>query len=91
MFMEMGSRGPKAIEAVVDYKRFAFEFTKFRASDDVALLSCFGMQVGGGNISGTHFQSVHFGKEETQSYGFHANYTSISLFGVHWGTTTICH
>ena len=91
MFMEMGSGGPKAIEAVVDYKLFIFEFTKFGASNDVALLSCFHMQVGGGDVSGAYFRSVHFGKKETQSYCFHANDTSISFFRVHWGTTTVCH
>ena len=89
--MEMGTRGSETVEAVVNHKLFAFEFTKFQASNDVVLLSCLGIQVGRGDISGAHFQSIHFGKKETQSYGLHVNDTSISFFRVHWGTTAICH
>ena len=89
--MGMGARGPESIEAAVNDKLFSFKFAKFQASNDIVFLSGLGIQVGGGAIGSTHFQSIHLSKKETQSYGLHANNASIGFFGVHWGTTAICH
>ena len=80
MFMEAGSRGAESIEAAVDYKFLTFKFSKFRASNNVAFLSGFGIQVGRGDVSSTNFQTIHFCKEETQLNGLHTNDTSIGLF-----------
>ena len=88
--MEMGARGPESIEAVVNDKLFSFEFSKFRTSNDVVFLSGFSIQVGGGDVSGTHFQSIHLSKEETQMHGLHSNDASIGFFGINQSTTVIC-